>query len=102
MKGSGCCRARTRTPPAVPAYAYPESAVRALGHAARYGTWRAAPHGQGPDLDGLRQERARELVASFLAGTPGGGWLPWAQTAELLGCYGVPLAEASRSPPRAL
>src|SRR5262249_14236205 len=29
--------------PAVPAYAYPESAARALGHAARYGLWRATP-----------------------------------------------------------
>ena len=77
--------------PAVPAYAYPESAARALGHAARYGTWRATPPGTVPDLEGLHQDRARELVASFLAGTPGGGWLPREQTAELLGCYGVPL-----------
>ena len=29
--------------PAVPAYAYPESAARALGDAVRYGIWRAAP-----------------------------------------------------------
>ena len=32
--------------PPVPAYAYAESAVRALGHAARYGTWRATPPGR--------------------------------------------------------
>ena len=44
--------------PAVPAYAYAESAARALGRAARYGKWRADP------------------------------------TVELLGCYGVPLAES--------
>ena len=31
--------------PAVPAYAYPESAARALGHAVRYGMWRAPPAG---------------------------------------------------------
>ena len=36
--------------PAVPAYAYPESAARALGHAARYGTWLATPPGRVPDL----------------------------------------------------
>jgi len=79
--------------PAVPAYAYPESAARALGHAARYGEWRATPPGSVPVLEGLRQDEARELVASFLAGAPEGGWLAPGQTAELLGCYGMPLAE---------
>ena len=80
--------------PAVPAYAYAESAARALGHAARYGIWRAIPPGNVPDLDGLRQDRARDLVAEFLAGRPAGGWLPLDPTVELLGCYGVPLAES--------
>ncbi len=61
--------------PAVPAYGYPESAARALGHAARYGAWRATPPGSVPVLEGLRHGKARELVASFLAGDPGGGWL---------------------------
>ena len=79
--------------PAVPAYAYPESAARALGHAVRYGAWRARSPGSAPVLEGLRKDKARELVASFLAGAPGGGWLPPGQTAELLGCYGMPLAE---------
>jgi acyl-CoA synthetase (NDP forming) len=80
--------------PAVPAYAYPESAARALGHAARYGLWRATPPGTVPDLDGLRQDRARELVARFLAVTPRGGWLPRDHATYLLGCYGVPLADS--------
>jgi acyl-CoA synthetase (NDP forming) len=47
-----------------------------------------------PDLDGLRQDRARDLVAEFLAGRPVGGWLPLDPTVELLGCYGVPLADS--------
>jgi acyl-CoA synthetase (NDP forming)/GNAT superfamily N-acetyltransferase len=80
--------------PAVPAYAYPESAARALGHAACYGTWRATPPGVVPELDGLRQDRAGELVDSFLAGKPWGGWLPRRQAVELLGCYGVPLLDS--------
>ena len=80
--------------PAVPAYAYAESAARALGHAARYGMWRAIPPGNVPDLDGLRQDRARELVAEFLAGRPAGGWLPLDPTVELLSYYGVPLADS--------
>ena len=79
--------------PAVPAYAYPESAARALGHAARYGVWRATPPGQVPDLAGLRPGQAKELAASFLADAPKGGWLSQDQTAQLLGCYGVPLAD---------
>ena len=81
--------------PAVPAYAYSESATRALGHAARYGRWRAIPPGNVPDLGGLRPDRARELVAGFLASARGGGWLPLDPTVELLACYGVPLAESA-------
>ncbi len=80
--------------PPVPAYAYPESAARALGYASRYGTWRAAPAGTIPELEDLREDRARELVAGFLAGTPGGGWLSREQTEELLGCYGVTLVDS--------
>jgi len=80
--------------PAVPAYAYPESAARALGHAARYGMWRATPPGNVPELEGVNRDRARELADSFLAENPGGGWLPREQAAELLNCYGVRLADA--------
>ncbi|MGO9080241.1 MAG: GNAT family N-acetyltransferase [Streptosporangiaceae bacterium] len=80
--------------PAVPAYGYAESAARALGHAARYGMWRAAPPGSVPDLDGLRQDRASELVEEFLAGRPAGGWLPLDPTVELFACYGVPLTDS--------
>jgi len=71
--------------PPVPAYAYAECAVRALGHAARYDTWRATPPGRVPDLEGLRQDRARKLVAGVLASPPRGGWLaldsPWSCSA---------------------
>jgi acyl-CoA synthetase (NDP forming)/GNAT superfamily N-acetyltransferase len=76
----------------VPAYAYPESAARALGHAARYGRWRNKAPGAFPDVEDLRQGRAMEIVASYLAGTTQGGWLPREQLVELLGCYGIPLA----------
>ena len=80
--------------PPVPAYGYAESAARALGHAARYGTWRATPPGRIPDLDGLRQDRARDLVTGFLPGPPQAGWLALDPTVELLSCYGVPLADS--------
>ena len=79
---------------AVPAYAYAESAAGALGHAARYGMSRLVPLGNVPQLDGLRQDRARDLVEEFLAGRTVGGWLPLDATEELLRCYGVPLADS--------
>jgi len=75
----------------VPAYADPESAARALGHAARYQAWRGRQRGKVPELEGLRTADARALVTGFLAGSPAGGWLPGARAAELLSCYGVPL-----------
>jgi acyl-CoA synthetase (NDP forming)/RimJ/RimL family protein N-acetyltransferase len=93
--------ARGRTP--IPAYLYPESAAQALGHAVRYGRWRSADPGQVPELEGIRQDDAKEIVARFLrdrhlSGQHLGGWLPPDQVAELLACYGiglVPTAEAA-------
>jgi acyl-CoA synthetase (NDP forming) len=76
----------------VPAYADPESAARALGHAVRYQAWRGRRRGKIPELSWLRTADARTLVSGFLAGSPGGGWLPEATAAALLSCYGVPLA----------
>ena len=77
-----------------PAYAYPESAARALGHAARYRAWRDRPRGRVPALPGLRAADARKLLAGFLASHPAGGWLPADQAAELLACYQIPLVAA--------
>ena len=76
----------------VPCYADPDDAARALSHAVRYRAWRGQQHGQVPELDGLRPADARALVTGFLAGSPDGGWLPEASAAELVSCYGVPLA----------
>ena len=75
----------------VPCYADPGNAARALDHAVRYRAWRERQHGTVPELDGLRAADARALVTGFLAGSPDGGWLPQASTAELLSCYGIPL-----------
>ena len=76
----------------VPCYADPDDAARALGHAVRYRAWRGRQRGTVPELDGLRPADARALVTGFLAGSPDGGWLPQASAAELLSCYGIPLA----------
>jgi acyl-CoA synthetase (NDP forming)/GNAT superfamily N-acetyltransferase len=77
--------------PGLPAYAYPESAARALGHAARYRAWRERPSGRVPELPGLRATDARELIAGFLARNPVGGQLPRDQAAALLSCYQIPV-----------
>jgi len=73
----------------VPAYAYPRSAARALGHAARYGSWRARPPGHVPEFADLRSDDARALISRFLEHSPDGGWLTAAETARLLMCYGI-------------
>ncbi len=75
----------------VPAYAYPEDAARALRHAARYQAWRGRQESPVPELDGLRAEAARELIAGFLTRHHAGGWLPAAQAGELLACYQIPM-----------
>jgi acyl-CoA synthetase (NDP forming)/GNAT superfamily N-acetyltransferase len=81
-----------------PAYAYPESAARALGHAVRYRAWLDRQHGTVPELAGLRAADARALIGGFLAREPAGGWLPQDQAADLLWCYGIPLAPGATAP----
>ncbi|MGH3205007.1 MAG: GNAT family N-acetyltransferase, partial [Streptosporangiaceae bacterium] len=77
----------------IPAYGYPEAAAAAMARAARYGAWRTEPRGQVPSLPDVRTEDARTLVREFFHATLGGGWMPADKAAELLRCYGIPLAE---------
>ena len=83
--------------PAVPAYASPEAAARALARAARYGSWRSRPGATVPDIEGLRVADARSIVESFLARMPGGGWLSAGEADDLLGCYGILMVEFRRA-----
>ena len=75
-----------------PAYARPEDAARALGHAARYRAWRDRQDSGAPARPGLRVGDARELIAGFLVGRPAGGWLPAGLAEQLLSCYDIPVA----------
>jgi acyl-CoA synthetase (NDP forming)/GNAT superfamily N-acetyltransferase len=71
----------------VPAYPSPEGAVAALRRVVAYAQWRSRPVGVVPDL-GARADEARALVAGQV------GRLDDAQSADLLGCYGVTVARA--------
>jgi acyl-CoA synthetase (NDP forming)/GNAT superfamily N-acetyltransferase len=75
-------------PGQVPAYGSPEAAVRALARAVGYGAWRAEPPGHVPAFADIRTEAARKLVRESIP-----GWLAPEQTAELLRCYRIPLAD---------
>jgi acyl-CoA synthetase (NDP forming)/GNAT superfamily N-acetyltransferase len=83
--------------PALPAYADPETAARALARAARYGSWRARPPSTVPEFGDLREQDARSIVASFFARMPGGGWLSAEEADGLLRCYGIPMVEFIRA-----
>jgi len=71
----------------VPVYGSPEAAVAALARAAGYGAWWARSRGHVPVFADIRTADARALVRGVQ------GWLAPEQTAELLRCYGIPLAD---------
>ncbi len=83
--------------PAVPAYAYPEAAARALARAAWYGSWRSRPAGTVPEFTDVRAADARSIVDSFLDRMPGGGWLSAEEADTLLRCYGLPMVPFRRA-----
>ena len=74
----------------VAGFAYPESAARALGRAAGRAAWLRRPLGSVPEVAGVDQARALEVVERALADADD-SWLAPAATRELLEAYGVPL-----------
>jgi acyl-CoA synthetase (NDP forming)/GNAT superfamily N-acetyltransferase len=76
----------------VPAYAYPETAARALSRAVKYAEWRATPRQTVPAFLDVDPERSRKIVHAFLAAHPDGGWLPQTKVMALLQLYRIPLA----------
>jgi acetate---CoA ligase (ADP-forming) len=78
---------RLQTAP-VAAFDYPESAARALGHAAERAEWLRRPQGRVPELDGIDGSTAARVVAEA-----GEGWLEPRELRELFEAYGVPLVQ---------
>ncbi|GAB3490154.1 GNAT family N-acetyltransferase [Amycolatopsis cihanbeyliensis] len=77
--------------PATASYADPEQAAAALGKLATYAEWLRLQEGQPPEFADLELTLARRLVADWMTGHPGGGWLEPATVTELLGCFGIPV-----------
>ncbi len=78
----------------MPSFEFPEDAARALGHAARYGRWRARPLGHVREPHGCRPDEAAAIVSQALASqvlADGDGWLAPNEVLALLDCYGLPL-----------
>lgn len=75
---------------AVPSYAEPQAAARALAHAVSRAAWLARPAGTVPALDDIETQRAHRVVADHLAAHPDGGWLDPRTCADLLACYSIP------------
>jgi acyl-CoA synthetase (NDP forming) len=73
----------------LPVFAFPEQAVRALGHAARYAAWRRKPKGEVPVLVDTDVAAARAQAEAFLDASPCGAWLSGADASDLLRCFGV-------------
>jgi acyl-CoA synthetase (NDP forming) len=77
---------------AAPTFAAPDRAARALGRLATYAEWCRRPQGTEPEL-GVDHAGARAVVEAAL-GDRATAALDPAGTAELLRCYGVPVARA--------
>ncbi|WP_159919544.1 MULTISPECIES: bifunctional GNAT family N-acetyltransferase/acetate--CoA ligase family protein [Nocardia] len=76
----------------IPSYPDPERAARALARVRRYAEWRTRPVSPVVRPPGIDTDRARQLVADWMAGS-GGRRLTDLETVELLACYGISVVE---------
>ncbi|HYA45197.1 MAG TPA: GNAT family N-acetyltransferase, partial [Acidimicrobiales bacterium] len=77
----------------VPAFTYPETAVRALAHALRYGTWASRrPVGAVPALEGVDVNEARRRLPRDGSGAIAPGWVAGAAAMGVLAAFGIPVA----------
>jgi acetyl coenzyme A synthetase (ADP forming)-like protein len=88
--------ALSRAPNPIPCYAFPERAVRALGHVADHSDWTQRPIGRVPDLDAIDLATGRSIVDAYLSQRRQGGWLPSDQTVDLLRAFGIPTVDERR------
>jgi acetyl coenzyme A synthetase (ADP forming)-like protein len=77
--------------PAIPSYAFPETAAIALARATRYSQWRERRETYPARFENIRTDEAAGVVAAALA--RGEGWLSPEEIAQICSCYGLPLVE---------
>ena len=87
--------AGTRDGRRVPSFFFPEEAVRALGRAAAYASWRRRDPGTAPDLTGLDIDGARAIVGRALRAQPRGGWLDADEAVDLVAATGIAAVRSS-------
>ena len=80
----------------LPCYPTLAPGIKALRHAVTYAAWRERDQGEVLDPSGIDPERAQALVAGWLGELRGAALrqLDQAEAAELLGYYGISVAEA--------
>ncbi len=71
---------------------FPESAAKALGHAARRGEWLSRRLGTVPELEGIDFDAGAAVVEKALA-RGDDGWLEADEIEQLLGAYGIPFVK---------
>jgi acetyl coenzyme A synthetase (ADP forming)-like protein len=79
-----------RSDPPVATFEFPESAARALGHAADRAEWLRRPAGGAPELTGIDAPAAEALIESVLESS-NDAWLTAPQVRRLLEAYGIPV-----------
>ena len=90
MSAAGIPEPLRRVGGSVAAFAYPESAARALGRAAERAAWLRGEHGVVPVPPGIDRAAAERVVERALAAADD-VWLEPAETRALLLAYGLPL-----------
>jgi len=76
---------------AVPSFAYPESAARALGRVCQRADWLRASSGTVPELSGIDQAAATAIVERALGDDVTDAWLVPDDARGLLEAYGIPM-----------
>lgn len=79
----------------IPSYAFPESAVRVLARAARYGEWLAKPEGKAVIPPGMDLARAATLLDGARTRADSKGWLTADDVTAVLGAAGIALPETA-------
>jgi acetyl coenzyme A synthetase (ADP forming)-like protein len=87
VSGEGIPEVLRKSDSPVAAFAYPESAARALALAAERADWLRRKAGTVPTIEGIDRPAARQLIEAVSDER----WLDPAETRTLLSAYGIPL-----------